>query len=87
MPLGAQRGGAEVMLQHLLAHRASARIEPTVAFLEDGPLVEWSRKLPIAVHVVEAGRLRQLSAYGRAVRALGRLARGIDAQLILGWMP
>jgi glycosyltransferase involved in cell wall biosynthesis len=87
MPLGAQRGGAEVMLQQLLAHRARARIEPTVAFLEDGPLVEWSRRLPVAVQVVEAGRLRQLGAYGRAVRALGRLARGIDAQLILGWMP
>jgi glycosyltransferase involved in cell wall biosynthesis len=87
MPLGAQRGGAEVMLQHLLAHRAKARIEPTVAFLEDGPLVEWSRRLPVAARVVEAGRLRELRAYGRAVRALGRLARGIDAQLVLGWMP
>jgi glycosyltransferase involved in cell wall biosynthesis len=87
MPLGVQRGGAEMMLQQLLAHRATARIHPTVAFLEDGPLVEWSRRLPVAAQVIEAGRLRQLCAYGRAVRALGRLARAIDAQLVLGWMP
>jgi glycosyltransferase involved in cell wall biosynthesis len=87
MPLGAQRGGAETMLQQLLAHRARARIEPTVAFLEDGPLVEWSQRLPVPAHVIEAGRLRELGAYGRAVGALRRLARAVDAQLVLGWMP
>jgi glycosyltransferase involved in cell wall biosynthesis len=76
-----------MMLQQLLAHRATARIEPTVAFLEDGPLVEWSQRLPVAAQVIEAGRLRELRAYGRAVGGLGRLARVIDAQLVLGWMP
>jgi glycosyltransferase involved in cell wall biosynthesis len=87
MPVGVQRGGAEVMLQHLLAHRTRARIEPTVAFLEDGPLVDWARELPVAARVVAAGRLRELRAYGRAVRTLGHLARSSDAQLVLGWLP
>jgi glycosyltransferase involved in cell wall biosynthesis len=87
MPVGTQRGGAEVMLQHLLTHRARARIEPTVAFLEDGPLVEWARGVPVAARVLPAGRLRDLRAYGGAVRAVARLARDADAQLVLGWMP
>jgi glycosyltransferase involved in cell wall biosynthesis len=84
MPLGEQRGGAELSLVHVLQHAAEVGLEPVVAFLQDGPLVARCRGLGVETVVVEAGRLRQPGAYLRAIRRLAAIARGCDA--VLGWM-
>lgn len=86
MPLAEQRGGAELMLQQLLQHRAAAGIDPTVAFLRDGPMVEWCTKRGISAVVIDAGRLRQARRLGATIRALADLARRTRADVILGWM-
>ena len=86
MPLGEQRGGGELMLVHLLENALDLGVRWTVVFLEDGPLVTWCRDLGIDTHVVPAGRLRQPRRTLGAVRAIARIARAADADLIFGWM-
>jgi glycosyltransferase involved in cell wall biosynthesis len=86
MPLGTARGGGELMLRQLLTHGRGEGVEWTVVFLRDGPLVEEMRALGHDVHVVAAGRFRQLAARVRAVVRVARLARAKRADLVLGWM-
>ncbi|MCL2419393.1 MAG: glycosyltransferase family 4 protein [Conexibacteraceae bacterium] len=86
MPLATQRGGAEVALLHLLEYREEARLEPTVAFLEPGPMVDWCREHGVPAVVIDAGRLRQLHRVARTVRALTRIAKEMRAQVVVSWM-
>jgi glycosyltransferase involved in cell wall biosynthesis len=86
MPVAEQRGGSELQLQQLIEHRAEARVEPTVAFLRSGPMVDWCREHGVRAHVIQAGRLRQPRRLGRAVRALMRVARDERSQIVIGWM-
>lgn len=86
MPVGTARGGAEQQLQQLVEHRAEAGVEPAVAFLQAGPLVEWCGAQGVPALVVEAGRVRQPARFARAVGALAGLARERRAQLVVGWM-
>ena len=86
MPLATQRGGAELSLQQLLEYGEDAGIEPTVAFLEDGPMVGWCRGRGVPAAVIAAGRLRQARKFGRTVRALVKIAAETDAQVIVSWM-
>jgi glycosyltransferase involved in cell wall biosynthesis len=86
MPLGTQRGGAELMLQHLLEHRHHARLDPTVAFLEPGPLVDWCVDNGVPTFVIGAGRVRQPRMVGRTVRALVRAATEQRSEVVIGWM-
>ncbi len=86
MPLGSQRGGAELMLLHLLECRREARVEPTVALLQPGPLADWCATRGIPTVTIDAGRMRQPRMVGRTVRALIRLANETRADVIVGWM-
>jgi hypothetical protein len=86
MPLATQRGGSEVVLQQLLEFRQEARLEPTVAFLEPGPMVEWCRERGARALVIDAGRLRQPLGIVRTVRALSRVARQTSSHIVIGWM-
>jgi FkbM family methyltransferase len=86
MPLATQRGGSELSLQQLLEYREDARLEPTVAFLEPGPMVDWCRQRRVSAVVVAAGRLRQVRNVGRTVRALAKIATETEADLIVSWM-
>jgi glycosyltransferase involved in cell wall biosynthesis len=85
-PLATQRGGSEVQLQQLIEHRASARLELTVAFLRPGPMVDWARAQGVRTAVLDAGRVRQARQLGRTVRALTRLATEVGADVVIGWL-
>ncbi len=86
MPLAMQLGGSEVQLQQLVQHRREAGIEPTIAFLRSGPMVDWCREQGVRAVIIDAGRLRQPRRLGRSVRALHRLAAEERAQVVIGWV-
>src|SRR3954452_3553396 len=86
MPLGEQRGGAELALEHLIMSAPPGRVEWHVIFLQPGPMVESLRKLGARVDVLNARRLRNV---GRTLRTIGEIdailrRRRIDD--VLGWM-
>lgn len=88
MPLGEQRGGAEMALLNFLTFIAPEKVPwLRLCFLESGPLVEWARQRGYAVTVVRAGRLRQLGNWSRAVCALYGWMRQNDIGVVLSWMP
>lgn len=92
MPLAEQRGGAELMLLHLLRAQCDPAggapgIEYCVAFLEDGPMVEEVRALGVEATVVPAGRLSQPDRLLASHRALHRWFRRRRAGLAMSWMP
>jgi glycosyltransferase involved in cell wall biosynthesis len=86
MPVGSQRGGAELQMRQLIEHRGEAGLEPTVAFLRSGPMTSWCAEQGIPAVTVEAGRLRQLRMLGGTVRALVKLAAEGRSQVVVGWM-
>jgi glycosyltransferase involved in cell wall biosynthesis len=87
MPIATQRGGAELTLQQLVEYRSEAGLEPTVAFLQSGPMVAWCRRQGVPAVVVDAGRTREPRRLGRSVRALARIATEQRAEVMIGWMP
>ena len=86
MPLGEQRGGAELALLHLIQQGCRADVEWLVIFLQEGPMVAQVRELGAAARVVTAGRLRQLHRYPGAVRQIARLLASERADVVVGWM-
>ena len=86
MPLGEQRGGSEQQLRQLIEYREEARLEPTVAFLQRGPMADWCQRQGVPTLVIEAGRLRQARLVGRTVRALTVRARRTSTEVVIGWM-
>ena len=87
MPLATQQGGSELMLEHLLhANRRNPQVEYTLAFLEEGPMVEEAEALGYRVRVFAAGRLRQLQRYTRTVLALAVWLRRERVQVVMSWM-
>lgn len=85
MPLGEERGGAEAALRHLISEKPG-HLECAVVFLEAGPMVDEMRDLGAAVHVLEAGRVRQVHRYGATVVRLARLLKRERADVAVGWM-
>jgi len=75
-------GGAERVTLDLLTLHDRAAIEPSVCFLREGPLVETCRALGVPTFVVDAPRLRNVFAVGRAVRALSDIVRSHGIQLV-----
>jgi glycosyltransferase involved in cell wall biosynthesis len=86
MPLAAPLGGGEQMLRQLLRHGRTQGVEWTVVFLREGPMAGEARALGLAVHVIEAGRFRDVVRRARAVQRIARLAHVCGADLVLGWM-
>ncbi|HEX9696747.1 MAG TPA: glycosyltransferase family 4 protein [Actinomycetota bacterium] len=77
------RGGAEEMLAAFLRGFDPARIEATVACLAPGPFPDELIAAGHHVHSIDAGRMRQVRRYERAVRAVSRPARKAD--LVCSW--
>ncbi|WP_052339954.1 glycosyltransferase [Gorillibacterium massiliense] len=87
MPLAEQRGGAELMLLHLLkANREAEKVEYSLAFLEHGPLVQQAQDLGYSVAVYPAGRLRSLWSFAKTAVALFRWMKREKLQLVMSWM-
>jgi glycosyltransferase involved in cell wall biosynthesis len=86
MPVAEQRGGSELQLQQLLEHRTEARLDPIVAFMRPGPMLDWCHERGVDATMVDGGRLRYPTHTARSVGALARLARRTEARLVVGWM-
>lgn len=86
MPLGAQRGGGEVMFRQLMQHGQGHGVEWIAVFTQDGPMVAEVRAMGVETHLIPAGRMRQLAQRWRAIRAIAALARERQVSLIFGWM-
>lgn len=87
MPLAEQRGGAELMLMHLLrANRQGAGVDYQVVFLEDGPLVNETRSLGYPVQVFPAGHLREVHRFLATMHRLRRWLKREKIQLVLSWI-
>ena len=87
MPLAEQRGGAELMLMHLLqANRLGPQVEYQVAFLEDGPMVAEARDLGYNVRVFPAGHFRDLSRQIRTIVGLRHWFKQEKMQGVMSWM-
>jgi glycosyltransferase involved in cell wall biosynthesis len=87
MPLGQQRGGAELSLLHFLnGIDVAQRHRIRLCFLEDGPLAVQARAMGYASIVVVAGRLRQLWLYARTLRAVYRWIRDERLHVVLSWL-
>lgn len=87
MPLAGQRGGAELMLLHLLrANKVTAKIDYSVVFLEDGPLVAEVKGLGYSVKVIQAGKLRQLHKYLAAVFSIYFWLKKEKIDIVMSWM-
>jgi glycosyltransferase involved in cell wall biosynthesis len=86
MPLGAQRGGGELMLTQAVTFSDRSLIEWLVIFLEQGPMIEEYRALGVSTVLVPAGRLRQPIRYLQTIWRIARLARREKVSGIVGWM-
>ena len=86
MPVATARGGAEMQLQQLVEQRATAGLELTIAFLCDGPMVDWCRTHAVDAVVIDAERFRNVRALTRSVKVLAELTRRQRADIVIGWM-
>lgn len=88
MPLGEQRGGAELALVHFLAGvEPGRRVDFLVCYLQPGPLVEWTRAQGFPTTVIPSGRLREPWSWVRCVRALRRWLKENGIRVVISWMP
>jgi glycosyltransferase involved in cell wall biosynthesis len=87
VPFGERLGGAENMLWTFLRHVDRAHTEPKVVFFEAGPFERELAEIGIETAVVPAGRLRQPKQLFLVVRALAKLMRQEQPDLMLNWMP
>lgn len=78
----ANLGGAERVTLDLLTLHDRSVVEPSVAFLHGGPLVETCRALGVPTFEVAAPRLRNVLGVRRAVRALADIARAGGADIV-----
>jgi glycosyltransferase involved in cell wall biosynthesis len=74
------------MLATFLRSVDRERIQPVVAFFEQGPLVDEVVALGMEAIVIPAGRLRQPWAVVRTVNSLARLLEREQPDLLLNWM-
>jgi glycosyltransferase involved in cell wall biosynthesis len=86
MPLGAQQGGAEALLQHFLRH-GDHTYKYVCAFLEDGPLVTEVRELGYDTTVFPTTHLSHLSNYLKTLRSLRRWIKAKKLPMVVSWMP
>lgn len=77
---GATPGGAERGFLALVRHLPEHGWEPTAVVLEDGPLREWLGRDGI---LLPAGRTRRVDRTARTIRALARIAREREVDVIV----
>jgi glycosyltransferase involved in cell wall biosynthesis len=81
----AERGGLEVVLLNTLRYLDYSRFRPLVVLLEDGPLVRDVAAVGAEVHVLRAGRVRNLWRGARTVAAVRRLIDDEQVGLVHTW--
>ena len=77
-----EKGGAEVYLLNLLRHLDRGRFNPMVALLRPGPLEEDLRALGVRTFILDAHRMRNVVAVGKAILALVNIIRQEKISLI-----
>ncbi len=85
LPWATRSGGAEEMLQALVEGGAAQGYESELAFLQEGPWPQALRAQGVPVHVLGAGRVRQLHLGARASFRLARVLRRRRPDVILNW--
>ena len=85
LPWGQRLGGAEAMLQSILAGAQPGGHEMELVFLEDGPWPEELRSSGFRVEVLRAGRMRELHRWALTVFRLARLLRRRNPDVVLSW--
>lgn len=87
MPLAERKGGAELLLVHLLkASHEKRSTEYGVAFLNDGPMVAEVRVCCPLVKVFRAGRIRHLHRWVRTILGLTAWVREERFEMVMSWM-
>lgn len=84
-PWGEPLGGAEAMLQAVLAGAREEGHEPELVFFAPGSWPESLAREGFRVHVLEAGRLRQAHKWLATVVRLARIMRSRQPDLMLNW--
>ncbi|HTZ65323.1 MAG TPA: glycosyltransferase [Solirubrobacteraceae bacterium] len=85
VPWGEALGGAEAMLQGVLAGAHAEGHEPELVFFEGGPWPDALANAGFRVAVIPAGRLREAQRWGLTVVRLARLMRSRQPDLIVNW--
>jgi glycosyltransferase involved in cell wall biosynthesis len=85
VPWGEPLGGAEAMLQAVLAGARGEGHEPELVFFERGSWPAALEDAGFSVSVISAGRLREAHRWGRTVVGLARIMRSRQPDLILNW--
>ena len=85
MPLAEQRGGAELVLWHLMQQRQQD-VDWLVIFFEDGPLLKQIQALGVETHIVPAGRLREPLRFIATVKKIAAIAKQNRVDVIFSWM-
>jgi glycosyltransferase involved in cell wall biosynthesis len=80
-----ERGGLEVVLLNVLRCLDRSRFTPHVLLLEDGPFVREVRETRTKIHIIEAGRVREIRKGWRALAEAVRLIRLERIDLIHTW--
>lgn len=86
LPWATRSGGAEEMLQALVEGGPGHGYESEVAFLQEGPWPAELRAEGVPVHVLQAGRVRELHLGARAVLRLARVLRGRRPDVVVNWV-
>lgn len=86
MPVAELLGGAEKMLDMYLAYMDRDRIEASVIFTSPGSFADIVRNRGVASTTIDAGRLRDPLAFGRAVLSLRREFAASKPDIVLDWM-
>jgi glycosyltransferase involved in cell wall biosynthesis len=86
LPWATRSGGAEEMLQSLVQGGPRHGYESEVVFLQEGPWPEQLRAEGVPVHVLGAGRVRELHLGARAVLRLARILRRRRPDVVLNWV-
>jgi glycosyltransferase involved in cell wall biosynthesis len=85
LPWGQRLGGAEAMIQSVLAPGAESGHELEPVFFEDGPWPQELREAGLRVKTLSAGRLREPHRWVATVCALTRLMRERQPDVVLNW--
>ncbi len=86
MPSGQERGGAEEALLQYVTYRVRAGNRPLVVVLERGTLANALSSRGALVTEIQAGRLRYVWGWIRAVYRIAQIARKERVDVILSWM-
>jgi glycosyltransferase involved in cell wall biosynthesis len=85
VPWGEPLGGAEAMLQAVLAGAREEGHEPELAFFQSGSWPASLKQAGFRVEVLEAGRLREVHRWVATVARLAGIMRSRRPDLMLNW--